>query len=89
MWVHPDHRHRELGEKLVDNGFAWARKNDASNTDGDQRKILLLEVYRSNEKAIALYQRVGFQQVPGPPTAPKVTVRDTVWMVAHVESPEL
>ena len=88
MWVHPEHRRRGLGRKLVEGSFAWVRGNVAFNTNGNQRKILLLETYRSNENANALYESMGFQQVPGPLAGPEVPVRDTVWMVAYVEPQE-
>jgi ribosomal protein S18 acetylase RimI-like enzyme len=90
MWVHPEHRRQGLGKKLVDGGFDWVRRNgvleDTVDGTGNYKKVLLLEVYRSNEHAIALYGRMGFKEVPSSsPEGPTMDV-DTIWMAAHVES---
>lgn len=53
--VHPDHRRRGLGEALV-NALVEQLRLDGNTS-------LTLEVRVSNESAIALYHKLGFQQV--------------------------
>ena len=52
--VHPDHRHKGLGEKLV---LALCDALSAENTS------LALEVRASNAPAISLYEKLGFEQI--------------------------
>lgn len=53
--VHPDHRRQGVAEKLV-KALENALKDRGS-------KALTLEVRASNAPAIALYEKIGFQQV--------------------------
>ena len=52
--VHPDHRRKGLGEKLV---LALCDALSAENTS------LALEVRASNAPAISLYEKLGFEQI--------------------------
>jgi ribosomal-protein-alanine N-acetyltransferase len=53
--VHPDYRRRGIAESLID-VLIRELKNRGSHA-------LMLEVRDSNEPAIALYEKLGFQQV--------------------------
>ena len=53
--VHPDYRRRGIAESLID-VLIQELKNRGSHA-------LMLEVRDSNEPAIALYEKLGFQQV--------------------------
>ena len=53
--VHPDYRRRGIAESLID-VLIQELKNRGS-------RALMLEVRDSNEPAIALYEKLGFQQV--------------------------
>ena len=53
--VHPDHRRRGIGAILVEALITHLRNMDCEN--------LTLEVRASNEGAIALYEKLGFQQI--------------------------
>lgn len=50
--VHPDHRHRGIGRRLVLAGLAWATESGAHQ--------VMLEVDAGNEAAGALYGQLGF-----------------------------
>jgi [ribosomal protein S18]-alanine N-acetyltransferase len=52
--THPAHRREGIGSALVTQAIAAARSREA--------KSLFLEVRRSNEAAIGLYQGAGFEQ---------------------------
>ncbi len=51
--VHPDHRNRGIGTRLLDRGFTQLRQQGVSRVK--------LEVRVSNEEAISLYERFGFE----------------------------
>ena len=51
--VHPDHRGRGIGTRLLDRGFDQLRRQDVSRVK--------LEVRATNDAAIALYDRFGFE----------------------------
>lgn len=53
--VHPDYRRRGVGEALV--------SALESGLSGNGVSVLTLEVRQSNENAIALYKKMGFEQV--------------------------
>ena len=53
--VHPDWRRRGIAEKLIDCLIAELKKRGSH--------ALMLEVRVSNDSAIALYEKLGFQQV--------------------------
>lgn len=53
--VHPDYRRRGVGEALV--------SSLESGLSGNGVSVLTLEVRQSNENAIALYKKMGFEQV--------------------------
>jgi len=53
--VHPDWRRRSIAEKLIDALIEELKKRGSH--------ALLLEVRASNAPAIALYEKLGFQQV--------------------------
>ncbi|KAJ6525758.1 acyl-CoA N-acyltransferase [Mycena capillaripes] len=58
MWVHPEHRRKGVGKKLLEFGIAWVR----TRTEGipDAQKRIGLEVHSHNEDAMALYHGLGF-----------------------------
>ena len=53
--VHPDHRKKGIGEKLVLELVHYLKEKDI--------KSLLLEVRVSNTAAINLYKKLGFQEI--------------------------
>lgn len=53
--VHPNHRTRRIGEKLLLSALADARRQGA--------EIATLEVRVSNQPAVRLYEKLGFQSV--------------------------
>ena len=61
MWVHPEHRRKGLGRRLVEMGFKVVR--DDSDKMGKPKKILL-QVHRTNEGAKLLYSNLGFVEEP-------------------------
>ena len=54
--VHPDHRRKGIGEKLI-LSLVEGLKNEMDS------HALTLEVRASNTPAIALYQKLGFEQI--------------------------
>jgi ribosomal protein S18 acetylase RimI-like enzyme len=60
MWVAPFARGRKVGDALVQAVIEWAR--------GQRARCVALDVFASNERAIALYGRHGFTRIA---TAPK------------------
>jgi GNAT superfamily N-acetyltransferase len=52
MWVHPAHRGRQVGRRLVEHVATWARDRRARH--------LVLWVTEGNDTAITLYARCGF-----------------------------
>ncbi|OJA18454.1 hypothetical protein AZE42_10734 [Rhizopogon vesiculosus] len=73
MWVHPEHRGRGLGTRLVREGLEWARTNmdPKNNTEGRRDKMVLLQVLDRNARGRALYQNVGFSDLTSIPTNEK------------------
>lgn len=61
MWVRPQDRRKGLGTKLIEAGVDVAQK-DASEK---KRKLLMLEVYDSNESGKSLYLNSGFTLCEG------------------------
>jgi RimJ/RimL family protein N-acetyltransferase len=53
MSVAREYRHRGIGSALLEALIAWARSNSV--------RRLELEVFESNDRAIRLYERMGFQ----------------------------
>ncbi|KAJ6597230.1 acyl-CoA N-acyltransferase [Mycena vulgaris] len=58
MWVHPAHRRKGLGKKLIAVGIEWVR----ARTEGmpERKRQVLLEVHRHNDSAKGLYDGLGF-----------------------------
>ncbi|KAJ6624516.1 hypothetical protein B0H10DRAFT_1784553 [Mycena sp. CBHHK59/15] len=58
MWVHPEHRRKGLGKRLIEVGMEWVR----TQTEGmpDEARQVALEVHRHNGVAKALYDGAGF-----------------------------
>lgn len=55
IFVHPAHRGRGIGRALMTAGIAWAEGNPALEKLG-------LSVFATNERAIALYRSLGFEE---------------------------
>lgn len=55
--VHPDHHGRGLGTALVLDGLWWLRRWRVRDA--------LVNTQESNERAVALYERLGFRRRPG------------------------
>ncbi len=58
MWVHPVHRQRGAGQKLLDAVIAWARAHGAEHVD--------LGVTCGDSAARRLYERAGFKSLGTP-----------------------
>jgi GNAT superfamily N-acetyltransferase len=69
LWVHPEHRGRGLGTRLVKEGLEWVRTNmDPKNDlEGKRDKMILLLVGDHNASGRALYQKVGFTDLTSMP----------------------
>lgn len=85
MWVHPAHRGKGVGTRLVKACLEWARTNvdttvsGAGENDGDVEKVVVLLVYDNNVAGRALYSRAGFTELEG------VSAREGErWMLARV-----
>jgi [ribosomal protein S18]-alanine N-acetyltransferase len=52
--VHPDQRRKGIGERLMDDAVAEARRENA--------RLVTLEVRRSNLAARSLYRKLGFEE---------------------------
>ncbi|KAK7037999.1 GNAT family [Favolaschia claudopus] len=58
MWVHPEHRMKGLGRRMLEFGIDWVRERP--RVKGGEARRLVLEVHRPNEAAKALYGGLGF-----------------------------
>ncbi|KAG2033451.1 acyl-CoA N-acyltransferase [Suillus americanus] len=69
LWVHPEHRGRGLGTRLVKEGLEWVRTNVDPNSDseGKRDRMILLLVGNDNASGRALYQKVGFTNLTSMP----------------------
>ncbi|KAJ7286150.1 acyl-CoA N-acyltransferase [Mycena rebaudengoi] len=63
MWVHPEHRRKGLGRKLVETGREWVRARTEGLSDKDRQ--ILLEVHSNNDGAKALYDGAAFVEATG------------------------
>jgi ribosomal protein S18 acetylase RimI-like enzyme len=61
MWVHPSHRGKGLGRKLIEAGFAWVQAN--SEARAVHSYAVALQVKKDNLGAKSLYRTTGFQKV--------------------------
>ncbi|KAG2066890.1 hypothetical protein BDR04DRAFT_1159671 [Suillus decipiens] len=69
LWVHPEHRGRSLGTRLMKEGLEWVRTNmDPKNdSEGKRDKMILLVVGDGNANGRALYQKMGFMDLTSMP----------------------
>ncbi|KAK7037261.1 hypothetical protein VNI00_011252 [Paramarasmius palmivorus] len=63
MWVHPEHRRKGLGGRLVKQAAEWAKDREMEKDSGTKKAALLLEVLLTNNDAIALYSKTGFVKI--------------------------
>jgi GNAT superfamily N-acetyltransferase len=61
VWVHPNHRAKGLGKKLVEAGMDWAKADGGS--DSTDKRVFLLQVSPENRSAIGLYSTMGFHPI--------------------------
>lgn len=59
MWVHPEHRRKGLGRRLIATGMEWVRLRGDIGAQG-RKKVLGLEVHSYNRDALSLYRAMGF-----------------------------
>ena len=69
MWVHPEHRRKGLGRRLIEMGFKVVGDDEI----GKPKKILL-QVHQTNEGAKLLYSSLGFVEGPADDDS------DEIWM---------
>ncbi|MEM7273174.1 MAG: GNAT family N-acetyltransferase [Actinomycetota bacterium] len=72
MWVRPEARGRGVGARLVEAAAAWATAQEADE--------LMLWVVKTNDSAIALYQRCGFEPTGKVDTLPSNPCADELEM---------
>lgn len=65
MWVHPEHRGKGIGKRLIKEGFEWVkrRREEGLHDEKNAKRTLLLEVHKENEAGVALYRSVGFDEL--------------------------
>lgn len=62
IWVHPSHRGKGLGKKMIASGMDWIRADDVPDS-GVEKRTLLLQVVPDNQAAIGLYSAMGFNMI--------------------------
>ena len=88
MWVHPEHRQKGVGRKLMEAGLAWARRDAkeglTGQDDGGEERLWGFEVWlsvkQSNHTARALYEGMGFKEVED-----SLGEKGEVWMRRKVD----
>ena len=88
MWVHPEHRRRGVGRKLMEAGLAWARRDAKGGPEGEAYSgegglgpfEVWLSVKQSNHTARALYEGMGFKEVED-----SLGEKGEVWMRRKVD----
>ncbi|KAF8823723.1 hypothetical protein HHX47_DHR9000250 [Lentinula edodes] len=63
MWVHPEHRHKGLGRRLISQAVDWVKNRVEKSGVEDKRGDVVLEVFKQNTGAIALYRAMGFEDI--------------------------
>ncbi|KAJ3997436.1 hypothetical protein F5050DRAFT_1569361 [Lentinula boryana] len=68
MWVHPEHRCKGLGGRLISEAIDWVKKRTmtAKNFDvnnGRLEGVVVLEVVKGNTGAGMLYRAMGFENI--------------------------
>jgi ribosomal protein S18 acetylase RimI-like enzyme len=87
VWVHPSHRGKGLGKKMIMAGMDWIRADDdrlksETETPVAERRTLLLQVTPNNQQAIGLYSSMGFGFIEGDVD----TEDNNLWMGKELES---
>ncbi|KAJ4475585.1 hypothetical protein J3R30DRAFT_3405850 [Lentinula aciculospora] len=59
MWVHPEHRRKGLGGRLISGAIDWVK----SRTVVVGQSAAVLEVLVENKEAVELYRRLGFEDI--------------------------
>jgi GNAT superfamily N-acetyltransferase len=77
MWVEPASRRAGVGRLLIDGLETWARGWGGHET--------VLWVFRSNARAIAFYQRLGFSVVPDGPDVEAGAEYDAIALSRSIE----
>ncbi|KAF9441755.1 hypothetical protein P691DRAFT_714906 [Macrolepiota fuliginosa MF-IS2] len=62
VWIHPSHRGKGLGRRLISAGMDWTRADDETGPP-EERRTLLIQVMKDNKPAISLYSSMGFQSI--------------------------
>lgn len=63
MWVHPAHRGKGVGKRLVDACLDWARTNIDTKLSTGLERVAVLLVRNDNVAARVLYSRAGFTEL--------------------------
>ncbi|KAK7681728.1 hypothetical protein QCA50_015075 [Cerrena zonata] len=65
MWVHPEHRGKGVGKRLLKEGIEWVKRRREGGLHGEKKTELTLALKgrRGNEAGVALYRSVGFEIV--------------------------
>ncbi|KAJ3877570.1 hypothetical protein F5051DRAFT_329551 [Lentinula edodes] len=63
MWVHPEHRHKGLGRRLILQAVDWVKNRVEKSGVEDKRGDVVLEVFKQNTGAIVLYRAMGFEDI--------------------------
>ncbi|KXN84325.1 hypothetical protein AN958_12740 [Leucoagaricus sp. SymC.cos] len=63
VWMHPSHRGKGLGKKMIAAGMEWIRADDGHGSEVAGERHLLLQVTPDNHPAIGLYSSMGFHLI--------------------------
>ncbi|KAH7880047.1 uncharacterized protein C8R40DRAFT_1034807 [Lentinula edodes] len=72
MWVHPEHRHKGLGRRLISQAVDWVKNRVEKPGVEDKRGDVVLEVFKQNTGAVMLYRAMGFEDIE--------EVSPSIWM---------
>jgi len=62
-WIHPEHRGKGIGKKLMLEGLNWVKRREKAlvKEDEDEDTMVVLDVRTANLEAVGLYTAVGFK----------------------------
>lgn len=83
IWVDPEHRGYKLGSRMISESLRWLREDALQR--GWKRVLCQLAVKPSNEAAIRLYHRFGFEVVKGKSLELESTDEVNMAMVVNIE----
>lgn len=79
MWIHPEHRKRGLGKRLIEAGLDWIRRERTNDRGVPGEMVLMLKVVHHNNSAKSLYTSMGFVE-----TDDEVEMGGGISMIMHI-----